>query len=385
MNLLFEEDGAFRAGTVLADNNSSLQVELASGKRAKVKAANVLLRFAEPAPTDLLAQAESGAQDIDVDFLYEACGEAEFGFEELAAEYAGRKPTPVEAAAVLLRLHSAPVYFHRKGKGRFRKAPPEILQAALAGLEKKRQQALAVERMAAELVAGRLPAEFQALLPELLYKPDRNRPETKALEAACAETGLAAPRLLFRCGAVKDSHEYHLGRFLFEYFPRDTGFPPDLAPPADVGGLPLAAVQAFSVDDAATTEIDDAFSLTPADDGGMVVGIHIACPGLGLGPDSELGRIARERLSTVYMPGRKITMLPEAVVERFTLAAGRQVPAVSLYLDVAPDLSLRGHDTRLELVPVAANLRHHDIEPLFNDRTIVEGLPEFPFRDELKR
>ena len=50
MNVLFEEDGAFKAGAVLADNNTSLQVELPSGKRAKVKTANVLLRFDSPPP-----------------------------------------------------------------------------------------------------------------------------------------------------------------------------------------------------------------------------------------------------------------------------------------------------------------------------------------------
>jgi len=50
MHVLFEEDGAFKAGTVLADNTTSLQVETGSGKRVKVKAANVLLRFAAPAP-----------------------------------------------------------------------------------------------------------------------------------------------------------------------------------------------------------------------------------------------------------------------------------------------------------------------------------------------
>jgi exoribonuclease-2 len=105
------------------------------------------------------------------------------------AEYHGAKPDAVQTAAVLLRLHSAPMYFHRKGRGRFRKAPPEILQAALAGLEKKRQQALAIERMVDELKAGKLPAEFGPILPQLIYKPDRNRGETKALEAACGETG----------------------------------------------------------------------------------------------------------------------------------------------------------------------------------------------------
>jgi exoribonuclease-2 len=283
-----------------------------------------------------------------------------------------------------MRLHSAPMYFHRKGKGRFRKAPPEILQAALAGLEKKRQQALAVERMAAELGEGRLPTEFAPMLREMLYKPDRNRPETKALEAACARTGQPAVELLARCGAIADTHDYHLGRFLFEQFPQGTEFPA-YAEPTDVGELPLAEVAAFSVDDAHTTEIDDAFSVAAQADGGMRVGIHIAAPGLGIAADSDLGRIARARLSTVYMPGRKITMLPDEVVERFTLGAGQTVPALSLYLDVAADLTLRGHETRIERVPVAANLRHHDIEPLFNERTLADGLPEFPFRDELKR
>ena len=388
MNVLFEEDGAFKAGTIVADNDSSLQVDTASGKRVKLKAANVLLRFAAPGAGELLAQAEAEAEGIDIEFLWEACGEAEFGFEELATEYAGHKPTSVEAAAVLLRLHAAPIYFHRKGKGRFRKAPPEILQAALAGLEKKRQQALAIENMAIELEAGRLPPEFPPLIAQLLYKPDRNRSETKALEAACADTGESAERLLFRCGAIEDTHAFHLGRFLFEHFPESKGgtaFPAyaDAVDPAD---LPVADVQAFSIDDAHTTEIDDAFSLQIQAAGGMRIGIHIAAPCLGFAPNSDLGRIARNRLSTVYMPGRKITMLPEAVIDSHTLAAGQTVPALSLYLDVASDLRVLGHETKIECVPVVANLRHHDIEPLFNAETLAGGeLPDFPFRDELKR
>ncbi|NJD34334.1 MAG: RNB domain-containing ribonuclease [Betaproteobacteria bacterium] len=386
MNVLFEEDGAFRAGSVLADSVTSLQIELASGKRTKVKAANVLLRFAAPAPGDLLERAETEAEGIDVGFLWEVCGEQEFGFEELAAEYHGAKPDPVQAAAVLLRLHAAPIHFHRKGRGRFRKAPPEILQAALAGLEKKRQQAAAIERMVEELRNGQLPAEFAPVLSQLIYKPDRNRPETKALEAACAETGKSAARLLFDCGALPSTHDYHLGRFLFEFFPENkggTGFP-YFAAPSEPCDLPLGNVAAFSVDDAHTTEIDDAFSVTPKADGGGQIGIHIAAPGLGFGPDSDLGRIARERLSTVYMPGRKITMLPEDIVEHFTLAAGHTVAAISLYLDVASDYRLLGHETRMERVPIVANLRHHDIEPVFNAATLADGLADFPYRDELK-
>ncbi|MBK7662593.1 MAG: RNB domain-containing ribonuclease [Sterolibacteriaceae bacterium] len=383
MNVLFEEDGAFKAASILTDNDSSLQVETPSGRRAKIKATNVLLRFREPGCGDLLDAAEAQAETIDTEFLYEVSGEAEFGFGELAGEYYGHPPDAVESAAILLRLHSAPMWFHRKGKGRFRKAPPEILQAALAGLEKKKLQAAAVERMTGELLAGRLPAEFPPMLEHLLYKPDRNRLETKALEAACGESGLSVPKLLARAGGLSSSHDYHLGRFLFEHFPEGTDFPPhdDAIVPAD---LPLAAVRAFSIDDAQTTEIDDALSVTSCEPGGWRIGIHIAAPGLGFAPGSALDAIARRRLSTVYMPGCKITMLPDALVEHFTLTAGKNLPALSLYLDVTSDLRIAGSESRIERVPVVANLRHHDIEPLFNDQTVASGeVPPFEFRDEL--
>ena len=383
MHVIFEEDGAFKTATILTDNEASLQVETASGKRAKIKSANVLLRYATPAPGELLPAAELLAAEIEADFLWECAADGEFAFADLADEYFGHKAVATEAAALLLVLHAAPVYFHRKGKGRYRKAPADILAAALAGLEKKRQQALAIERMVGELKAGVLPPEFVTMLDQLLYKPDRNRFETKALEAACAETGLSALHLLAKCGAIASPHDYLFRRFLLEYFPRGVGFP-DIELPSLPTSLPRANVQAFSIDDAATTEIDDAFSLQILPGVGWRVGIHIAAPGLAILPGSPLDVMARDRLSTVYMPGNKITMLPQAAVESFTLAAGGDCPAISLYLTVTPEFEITAHESRIEIVPIVANLRHHDVEPVFNAQTLAGNLPEFPFRDELK-
>lgn len=387
MHVLFEEDGAFKTATILSESDASLQVETATGKRVKIKAANVLLRYLEPAPGELLARAEALAGEIETEFLWECAGDAEFAFADFADDYfggAGLKASAVEAAALLLALHSSPVYFHRKGRGRFRKAPAEILAAALAGLEKKRLQAQAIERMVGQLTARTLPPEFATMLDALLYKPDRNRPETKALEAACAQSGLSAPHLLEQCGAISSSHDYHFQRFLLDYFPRGTAVGELATVPTLPGDLPRAAVAAFSIDDAQTTEIDDAFSLQQLPGIGWRVGIHIAAPGLGIAPGSPLDVLARERLSTVYMPGNKITMLPEAAVESFTLAAGRDCPAVSLYLTVSTEFEITAHESRVELVPVVANLRHHDIEPLFNEETLAAGLADFPFAAELR-
>ena len=77
----------------------------------------------------------------------------------------------------------------------------------------------------------------------------------------------------------------------------------------------LAAVRAFSIDDASTTEIDDAFSVRDLADGHREIGIHIAAPALAFDPAAPVAQIARDRLSTVYIPGHKLTMLPDAVVE----------------------------------------------------------------------
>ena len=382
MFVLFEESGSFKAGAVLAESDASLQVQTSTGKRIKLKRASVLLTFDRPEPEALLAEATEASEALDVAFLYEVCSDEEFGFAELAEEYHGHPPSAVEQTALLMRLHAHPVWFHRKNKGRFRKAPADILQAALAGLERKRQQAEQVESMRAQLVAGELPASMRDMVAQLLYRPDRNRLETKAFEAACVDTGLSAPSLMVRCGALASSHDFHFNRFLFDQFPEGVAFP-DLPAPEPADELPIADVAAFSLDDATTTEIDDAFSVVPHEGGGWQIGIHIAAPGLGCARGSAFDEVARARLSTVYMPGSKITMLPPALVDVFTLAAGTDRPALSLYLDVNADLSIAAQRSVIERVPVVANLRHHDIEPLFNEETLLAGGPEFALKREL--
>ena len=157
MNLFYEENGDFKVGHVLADNTTSLQVENSHGKRSKIKAANVMLRFEQPGMTEFIAQAEQVAATIDVEFLWEASPPEEFEFGALAQEYFGHAPTPVEAAGALIRLHSSPMHFYKKGKGRYKAAPPEALKAALASAEKKRLQAELQARLSTSWYASACP------------------------------------------------------------------------------------------------------------------------------------------------------------------------------------------------------------------------------------
>ncbi len=383
MNIFYEEDGGFKVGNILADNTTSLQVENTHGKRSKIKSANVMLRFAQPGLAEFMAQAEQVAGDIDVDFLWEASPPEEFNFDVLAQDYFGHAPNPIEAAGALIRLHGSPMHFYKKGKGRYKAAPPDALKSALASAEKKRRQAELQARFTAQLSSFQLPAEFPDKLAMILYQPDRNTIEVKALEAACAAAHLTAAHLLERCGALPSTHDYHLNKFLFENFPRGTGFPEVIV--EEHPELPLAAVNAFSIDDASTTEIDDAFSIEKSPDGNWRIGIHIAAPALGIVPNSDIDAIAAQRMSTVYMPGEKITMLPDNVVQAFTLSADNVCPSLSLYVEVdAGSLAVLNSESRVERLHIAANLRHDTLEPLFNEATLAAGKLDYPYAAELK-
>ena len=362
MFVLFEEAGKYLSGRVLSEAEASAQVELDTGKRLKVKSAAIVLRFEKPSPAELIAEARTLAATMDLDLAWEFASEGEFGFPDLASDYFSDKPTLAQQGAALFALFDAPHYFRRAGKGRFKKAPADIVQAALAGIEKKKLVLAQIAEWAAQLVAGECPQPVREQLYKILFKPDKNASEYKAVVDASRAAQLAPLDLLERAGAIDSPYQFHWRRFLFENFPKGTGFPA-LQAPAIVDDLPVATVEAFSIDDSQTTEIDDALSVQGIGSGTLVVGVHIAAPGLALVPGGAIDQVARNRMSTVYMPGYKITMLPDAVVDAYTLLEGSNRPAVSLYatFDEAT-LELRSTETKLERVPIVANLRHDQLD-----------------------
>ncbi|HEX2830414.1 MAG TPA: RNB domain-containing ribonuclease [Burkholderiales bacterium] len=384
MNVFYEEEGALKVGSVLADNNTSLQVEAPHGKRSKIKSAAVVFRFEQPGIADFMAQAQAAADELDLDFLWEVSSQEEFGYEDLAREYYGRAPGSVEAGAVLLKLHGAPMYFYKRSRGRYKAAPETALKAALASVERKKQQAIAREKYVAQLTSGTLPEEFRPMLDVLLYKPDKNANEWKALEEASAAMKMTPVRVIERCGGIPSTHDFHLNRFVFENLPKGPKSEAPLPEPI-ARELPLSEAVAFSIDDTSTTEIDDAFSVADLPNGNTRIGIHIAAPALGVSVGSALDEVARERLSTVYFPGGKITMLPPTTIDRYTLAEGVECPSVSMYVEVTPAGEAVSTETRVERVRIAHNLRHEPLEMHFNEESIALGEIEHAYGRELAR
>lgn len=393
MNIFYEEDGDFKVASIISESDSSLQIETQHKKRSKIRRAQVLLNFSGDLG-EFLAQASQLAEDIDLDLLWECAPEGEFSFLDMAKDYFGNQASVAENAACVMRLHLAPMYFYRKGRGNYKAAPAEALQAALAGLERKKREQAQIDAWILQLKNGEIPEAWREDMVTLLTRPDKNSLAFKALDAASRELGEAPMALIHARGGLPSIAKFLLAAFLSSHFAKGGAFPKFELPsfPADIfANLPQAKVRAFSLDDENTTEIDDAFSLQRLDDGCHRVGVHIAAPALWIDADSELEKIIFERLSTVYFPGDKITMLPPEVVALFTLDEGQMRPVMSIYFDYSPSFELLGAETKLETLAVECNFRNEKIAAFFqednidlaNDQFLQNCPPDFQFQYEL--
>ena len=376
MNIFYEESGQFKVAAIVQKNDATYQVDTQHGKRTKVKANNVFAEF-DGDMAAFLENAQAQAADIDTDLLWEVCGEEEFSAEAIAEEYYGHAPTKTELAATLIALYAAPMYFYKKAKGVFKAAPEETLKQALAAIERKKQQDAQIDAWAEALKRGEMPSEIAADLKTILHAPDKQSLTYKAFTKAADALKISAYELAKKTGGITSIPQYLQDGFEIRYFPKGTDFP-DLPLP-EMPDLPKADVTAFSIDDESTTEVDDALSLTDLGNGTKRVGIHIAAPSLAIKPGDKMEKNIMERLSTVYFPGGKITMLPENWIAAFSLDAGAYRPAVSIYFDVDGEFDVGEPTCKIEAVNIAENLRIQAIEPHFNAETGLDEAGEMMF------
>ena len=376
MNIFYEESGQFKVASIVQKNDATYQVDTQHGKRTKVKANNVFAEF-DGDMAVFLENAQAQAADIDTDLLWEVCGEEEFSAEAIAEEYYGHAPTKTELAATLIALYAAPMYFYKKAKGVFKAAPEETLKQALAAIERKKQQDAQIDAWAEALKRDEMPPEIAADLKTILHAPDKQSLTYKAFTKAADALKTSAYELAKKTGGITSIPQYLQDGFEIKYFPKGTGFP-DLPLP-EMPDLPKADVTAFSIDDESTTEVDDALSLTNLGNGTKRVGIHIAAPSLAVKPGDKMEKNIMERLSTVYFPGGKITMLPENWIAAFSLDAGAYRLAVSIYFDVDSEFNVGEPTCKIEAVNIAENLRIQTIEPHFNAETGLDETGEMMF------
>ena len=201
MHLLHEDGGDIKIATLMAQasEGESLAVESLGGKRGKLKAKDVWLRFEDPKPEELLASAKKQAEDIDLDFLWECAGAEEFFFADLAKEYFGETSSAIQKISLAMALQAAPIYFRRKGRGQFMRAPEDQLKAALLAVERKKAELIKQESWQEQLKLGQLPEEIAPLVNTLFFNPDKNTTAFKAVANAAQALKGGIPEFFLTC------------------------------------------------------------------------------------------------------------------------------------------------------------------------------------------
>lgn len=137
-------------------------------------------------------------------------------------------------------------------------------------------------------------------------------------------------------------------------------------------------IQVFSIDGESTTEIDDAFSVIITETG-YAVGIHIAAPAL----DKRLTEFVTMNISTLYYPDGKITMLPDNIIEKYSLVEKSKLPVVSIYFSLDNEFNILESNSKVEIVEIKANLRIESLEKLFRIESLSAEFG-YPYEKELK-
>ncbi len=146
---------------------------------------------------------------------------------------------------------------------------------------------------------------------------------------------------------------------------------------ADASRLPpLCGERFISIDSETTRDIDDAFAITAAPDGGWDVQVALACPAWFWDFDSPLGRAVAYRATSLYLPEGNYHMMPEALSEgAFSLFAGKRRPAFLVSVHIVPDGSLGVPDFRVVSLSLASNLHYQDCDAVLDTGADNAALP----------
>jgi len=198
-------------------------------------------------------------------------------------------------------------------------------------------------------------------------------------------------RVLHELGRSQNPQNAHsllldLGRWNNRFNPHPKRFGAPLS--ASVSNLPelpeedrvdLTHLPAFAIDNAWTTDPDDALSL----EGPNRLWVHVADVAAIVPPDSPADIEARNRAASLYLPEMTVPMLPVVASERLALGISDISPALSFGLNLDSEGGIIG----IEIVPSwvrVSRLSYEQAEGMFHDLPF-EGLLRLAQNNEARR
>jgi exoribonuclease II len=137
----------------------------------------------------------------------------------------------------------------------------------------------------------------------------------------------------------------------------------------DLTMLPL-----MTIDGQSTLDFDDAISIEDAGDH-YRLGIHIVDVGHFVKKGDCIDREALSRGSSMYMPDRKIPMLPSCLAENLcSLKAGELRPAISLFVTTDRAYDITHYDIVPSLIAVSKQLTYFDVNIIADENEEIVTL-----------
>ncbi len=382
--------GGITIARVVDVESSRVRVAVRRKKEARLPAERIILYtqvFAEgdDQVADFRKQSEDIASEVDISELWEVVSDEQttLSFDDLAELYWGANATPAQQVALLLCLDRDNLYFD-DGKGGYTPRTHSAVEETLARRQRQAQQSAEADDLLACLKRGELPGTLtphqQMLIDSIrnyaafgddytrssLVKSLLNKMERKA-----GNLQRLAFNVLVSCGQFSPDEPLELVRDDIAESFSDAA----LAAAAEINEfelhddsnrIDLTDLPTVTIDDTDTQDRDDALSLEKrenADDGAGTyrLGIHITDAGALIPQGSVLDEEADRRMASLYIPDRKIPMLPTAVShDKGSLEAGKRRAALSLLADISADGDILNYEVKPSIITSDAALSYDD-------------------------
>ena len=382
--IVISDNGQYKIAQVIESYKNQYQVKLYLENLTKKIKLNQVIYQIEDDIALFSQQLNQLIPQIDTQLLYELIDEngLNMHIHELAKLYFGENPSTMQTTSILFKLTLDNTLFHNYQDGYFRKYSFEEQQLRIQISQK---QKLAQEEFdhyftlfTQAIINNQTIDNINIDILKLLHKPDKHSQIYKALQSASANLKLSPIEICYKTQLIKDIAQFFTKIFIYDNFPNGIQNTLEISNSCTSDYQERLDLIVFSIDDTNTTEIDDAFSVEITANG-YIIGVHIAAPAL----NSSLAPIVSQNISTVYFPGNKITMLPEDVIQHYSLNEGKTSTVVSIYFVLDHEFNILEYTSKINIVKIATNLRIETLETWFNIESI-DMLTNHPYENELK-
>ena len=344
---------------------SRVRVAVRRKKEARLPAERVVLStqvFAEgdEQVADFRRQSEDIASEVDIAELWEVVSDEQttLSFDDLNELYWGSDVTPAQQVALLLCLDRDSLYFEDSKAG-YSPRTPAAVEETLARRKRQAQQAAEADELLVCLESSELPPSptphqqmfINSIRDYAAFGDDYTRSSlVKALlnrmQRKTGNLQRLAFNVLVSCGEFAPDEPIELVRDqIAERFSDDVLAAAESIDETelldDSNRIDLTALPTVTIDDADTNDRDDALSLEwieNGSDGQYRLGVHITDAGALIPHGSPLDEEANRRMASLYIPDRKIPMLPTTVShDKGSLEAGKRRASLSLLADISAD------------------------------------------------